>query len=226
MTLLGQLGHHRIARPAPAEHPIDLRVFFVQQIGALSVGVVLLVFGLLGATSGVPFLDTHGEHFLGMSSNGLLSALSLGVAALLVASALIGPRLASSVMLTLGVLFLLSGLGNMAVLHTKLNLLAFQMSNVAFSVVVGLLLLVLGAYGRISGNLPEDSPYAHPHPRLLEPPDQPTTPAEVAAEAAMRQAEIAVAEHRATDEQRRRVEAMAGLHSRDERRRAWMRLDG
>jgi hypothetical protein len=225
MTLLSHLGHHPVSRSEPADHPIDERVYFVQQVGALSVGVILLVFGLLGFSSGVPFLDTHGVRILGMSSNGLLSVLSLVVAAVLVGAALYGPRLASTVMLTLGVLFLLSGLGNLAVLRTSLNLLAFQLSNVVFSIAVGLLLLVLGGYGRISGNLPADSPYAHPHPAPVEPPDQPRTAAEVAVEAAMRQAEIAVAEHRASDDQWRRVQAMAKLHSRDARRRVWMSFD-
>jgi hypothetical protein len=53
----------------------------------------------------------------------------------------------------------------------------------------------------------------------------PRTPEEIAAEAAMRQAEIAVVEHRATDEQRRRVQEMARVHTRDERRRIWMSFD-
>jgi hypothetical protein len=34
------------------------------------------------------------------------------------------------------------------------------MTNVAFSLVAGLTLLLLGAYGRLTGNLPPDSPYA------------------------------------------------------------------
>jgi len=92
-------------------------------------------------------------------------------------------------------------------------------------VVVGFLLLVLGAYGRISGNLPETSPYAHPHPHVEEPSDLPSTPEEVAAEAAMREAEIAVVQHWATEDQRRRVQAMSRDHTRDGRRRIWMEFD-
>ena len=129
-------------------------------------------------------------------------------------------------MIVLGVLFLLSALGNLAVLHTGLNLLAFQMSNVLFSIVVGVLLLVLGCYGRVSGNLPADSPYAHPHPEVVEPPDLPQTPEEFTAEAAMRAAEIAVVEHSATADQRRRVAAMAVAHTRADRRRIWLQFDG
>jgi hypothetical protein len=243
MTLLSHLGHplprspldllHRPARPAPARQqatagPLDLdpRVFAVQRLGAVGVGLVLLVFGLLGATGGVGFLSSTGERYLGMSTNGLLSVLSLAVAAILLGAALRGPRTASTVMMVLGVLFLLSALVNMALIGTAANLLAFQLGNVAFSVVVGLLLLLLGAYGRFSGALPANSPYAHPRDLHEEPSDLPGTPEEVAAEAAMREAEIAVVQHYATDEQRRRVRAMAAARTRDGRRRVWMELDG
>src|SRR5215210_8052833 len=97
------------------------------------------------------------------------------------------------------------------------------MDNVVFSVGVGLLLLVLGAYGRIGGHLPPDSPYAHPDAQADDDEDEfPSTPEEFRVEAAMREAEIAVAEHRASDEQRRRVAAMAQAATRRERREAWM----
>jgi hypothetical protein len=188
----------------------------------MGIGLVLLAFGLLGATGGVGFLATHGERHLGMSSNGLLSALSLVVAGILLGAAFRGPRTASTVMVVLGVLFLVSALLNLALLRTAWNLLAFRMSNVVFSVAVGLLLLVLGAYGRISGNLPANSPYAHPHDRAGEPPDLPSTPQEVAAEAAMREAEIAVVQRYATEEQQRRVQAMSRVRTRADRRRVWM----
>jgi uncharacterized protein DUF4383 len=204
---------------------IDGRVFAVQRIGAVAVGGALLVFGLLGATGGVGFLATSGQRYLGLSSNGLLSALSLVVATVLLGAAVRGPRPASTVMIVLGVLFLLSALLNMALLRTPFNLLAFRMSNVVFSVVVGLLLLFLGAYGRISGNLPANSPYARPHAPDDEAEDLPSTPEEFAAEADMREAEIAVVQHYASAEQRQRVLAMSQVRSRDERRRAWLLYD-
>ena len=210
---------------ADLQSTIDERVYLVQRVGAVVVGLVLSVFGLLGLTSGVPFLSTHGRTLMGLSSNGLLSVLSVVVAGALIGAALRGPRVASTVMIVLGALFLASALVNMAVLRTSLNLLAFRMSNVIFSIGVGLLLLVLGAYGRISGDLPSTSPYARPHEDVLERSDLPSTPEEVAAEAAMREAEIAVVEHRATDDQRRRVAAMAEVHTREQRRAVWMAID-
>jgi Domain of unknown function (DUF4383) len=225
MALSIHLGHHRTVQTAADEPRFDPRVFAVQRAGAVIVGLVLLGFGLVGFTRGVPALSSHGEQVLGLSADGVLAGLSVVVAAVLIGAAMRGPRVASTVMLALGALFLLSALVNLAVMGTRANLLAFETSNVIFSVVVGLLLLTLGSYGRFSGHLPANSPYAHPHPSTFEPSDLPSTPAEFAAEAAMRQAEIAVVEHRATEDQRRRVRAMARVHTRDERRRVWMSFD-
>jgi hypothetical protein len=235
MTLLSHAGHtihgplvlfrQREARDTAERPDIDPRVFAVQRTGAVGVGLVLLAFGILGATGGVGFLATHGGRYLGMSSNGLLSALSLVVAAVLLGAALRGPRPASTVMVSLGALFLVSALVNLALLRTGFNLLAFRMSNVVFSVVVGLLLLLLGAYGRISGNLPANSPYAHPRALAEEASDLPSSPQEFAAEAAMREAEIAVVQHYATADQQRRVAAMSQARTREERRRIWMEDD-
>jgi hypothetical protein len=213
------------AREVPATNEARL-VFHVQRTGALGVGAFLCVFGLVGLVGGLRFLSTHGERVLGLSSNGLLSTLSVVVGLLLIGSALLGPRVASTVMIVLGCLFLISALANLAVLRTSLNLLAFEVRNVLFSIAVGLLLLILGAYGRVSGNLPTDSPYAHPHPDDDAPPESyPSTPEEFTAEAAMREAEIAVCNHVGTADQRRRVQAMAAVHTRADRRRIWMEFD-
>jgi Domain of unknown function (DUF4383) len=208
-------------RPGPGS-----RVYAVQRTGAVLVALFLLLFGLLGFASGQAFFSTRGQSVLGMSSNGLLSTLSVVVAVVLLAAAVHSARTASTVMLVLGPLFLLSALVNSIVLGTSLNVLAFQTSNVIFSVVVGLPMLLLGAYGRIGSRLPPDSPYAHPHTDDEDFVDErPSTPEEVAAEEAMREAEIAVVQHTATPEQSSRVRAMAQEHHRIDRRRVWMELD-
>ena len=231
MTVRLHLPHRTSDRSAPPRQRPGLgsRVFVVQRIGAVLVALFLLVFGLLGLTGGLDFFSTEGERILGMSSNGLLSAVSVVMALVLLGAAARGPRVASTVMIVAGSLFLLSALVNLAVLRTRFNILAFGIENVIFSVVVGLLLLVLGAYGRIGGHLPPDSPYADPTPAAddggVDDDEFPSTAEEFAAETAMREAEIAVAEHRATDEQRRRVAAMADASTRSERREVWMRFD-
>jgi hypothetical protein len=201
-------------------------VYAVQRAGAALVALFLLVFALMGYASGQAFFSTRGTEVLGMSSNGLLSTLSVVVAVVLFASAVRSPRTASTVMLVLGPLFLLSAFVNAIVIGTRLNWLAFEMSNVVFSVVVGLPMLLLGAYGRIGGHLPSDSPYVHPHPDDVDfVGEGPSTPEEAAAEEAMREAEVAVVQHTATPEQYARVQAMARVHHRPDRRRVWMELD-
>ena len=86
----------------------------------------------------------------------------------------------------------------------------------------------------MSGNLPADSPYARARAEGDGAgevsdgdgrDDFPSTPAEFAAERAMREAEIAVVNHTATPGQRRRVEAMAEMHTRGDRRQVWMSFD-
>src|SRR3712207_4945580 len=117
------------------------------------------------------------------SDLGLLSTISVVMAVVLLIAAARSPRVTSTIMIVAGSLFLLSALVNLAVLRTSFNILAFEFENVVFSVVVGLLLLTLGAYGRIGGHLPEDSPYAHPHAVVEEEDDDlPSTPEDVAAE--------------------------------------------
>jgi hypothetical protein len=220
---------HRSSDPSapPGERPgLGSRVFAVQRTGAVLVALFLLVFAVLGFAGGLDFFSTEGEEILGLPSNGLLSAISVVMALVLLAAAARGPRVASTVMIVAGSLFLLSAMVNLALMETDFNILAFEMENVVFSVVVGLLLLVLGAYGRIGGHLPPDSPYAHPDESVDYGEDQfPSTPEEVAAEEAMREAEIAVAEHRASDAQRQRVAAMARATTRRERRETWMLFD-
>ena len=202
------------------------RVPAVHRLGAVAVALVLLLFGLLGFAGGLDFFSTRGEPILGMSSNGLLSTVSVVTAAVLIAAA-VKPRIASTVMMVVGSLFLLSALVHLAVLRTEFNVLAFEMTNVFFSIGAGLTLLVLGAYGRVSGNLPPESPYARPGAGDdPEPPESyPSTPAEFTVERAIREAEIAVVNRVATDDQRRRVEAMSHERTRAGRRRVWMTFD-
>ena len=214
-------------------HPIraaatEGRVPAVHRIGAVLVAAVIAAFGVLGLLDGLAYYATDGERIAGLSSNGLLSTISLVTAAVLVAAALRGSRIASTTMLVIGALFLVSAMANLIVLETEWNFLAFSMANVIFSIVAGLVLLTLGAYGRISGNLPDDSPYrGEGAPEVPDTSQQlPETPAERAAERAMRDAELAVVEHRATADQQRRVEAMAKVRTRADRRAVWMSFDG
>ncbi|MFB6910621.1 DUF4383 domain-containing protein [Streptomyces microflavus] len=141
------------------ELPVDHRLAAVYRIGAGLCGAILLVFGILGFTNQLGFFDTSGTHVAGLSTNGLLSLISVVVGLVLIAGAVIGGNVASMVNMTVGSLFILSGFVHIFILDKGANVLDFGMSNVIFSFVMGLLILTFGMYGRVSGGLPHDNPY-------------------------------------------------------------------
>jgi hypothetical protein len=216
-------------------HPI----FRVHRVGALAVALVLWAFAILGYLGHVGFFATQGVHVLGLSSNGLLSTVSVVVGAILAVAAALGGPVASTTCAVVGGLFLLSGLANLIVLDGPANYLAFTMPNVVFSLVVGLLLLSIGLYGRASGQLPADNPYRQAHggdnrlSRIWH--DEDLTQDQDVDEAAARrrlaevddmaEAEHAVADGRATPEQDRKVMAAARQRALESRRVAWRRAN-
>lgn len=141
------------------ELPVDHRLAAVYRIGAGLCGAILLAFGILGFTNQLAFFDTSGAQVAGLSTNGLLSLISVVVGLVLMAGAVIGGNVASMVNMTVGTLFLLSGFVHIFILDKGANILDFGMSNVIFSFVMGLLILTFGMYGRVTGGLPHDNPY-------------------------------------------------------------------
>lgn len=203
----------------------------LHRISGVVLGVVLWVFGLLGFAGDLDPFSTTGTPVLGMSTNGLLSTISLVVGTLLIVAGIRGGRLSSSVCTVVGALFLLSGVVNAVLLNGPYNVLAFRMSNVVFSLLAGLVLLVAGAYGRFSGRLPSDNPYAAEQRRTVDAEggadrDQrlPRDAADVAAAASLAEAERAVAEGGGTDEQRRLLAQVDALRDGADRRAEWRRL--
>ena len=206
------------------------RVPVVHRVGALAVAAVIAVFGVLGLLDGLDFFSTDGSRVLGLSSNGLLSVISLVVGGVLIAAGVRGGRIASTVTVAVGAAFVLSGVLNVLVLETSWNLLAFRMSNVVSSLLAGALLLFLGAYGRFAGRLPDDNPYRQGHGAVdgagdAEPdPLYLTDPANAAAARELAAAERAAALHTATGEQSDRLARIRGLRRAEERVRAWRAL--
>jgi hypothetical protein len=200
----------------------------MHRVSAAAIGGLLIVFALMGLTRGLALLSTHGSWVMGLSSNGLLSILSLVVGFVLVGAAFHSGPMASSASIVVGLLFVLSGLVNTLTVGTEMNVLAFRLPNIVFSFVVGVLLLIVGCYGRICGGLPMDSPYRHP---LRETSGDVLAPVMElpglrlltrAATEQLAEAERAAALHYATPEQLRRL-AVVHLHrSAEDRRRAWV----
>ncbi|WP_033216204.1 DUF4383 domain-containing protein [Kitasatospora phosalacinea] len=152
------------------ELPIDHRLANVYRIGAGLCGMALLVFGCLGLADGLAYFGTQGERVAGLSSNGLLSLVSIATAAVLIAGAVIGGNTASTINIVVGTLFVLSGFVNLALLDSGANVLAFRIPNVLFSFVMGLVIATFGMYGRVSSKLPHDNPYwRHRHPGAAGP---------------------------------------------------------
>ncbi|MCX4909082.1 DUF4383 domain-containing protein [Streptomyces sp. NBC_00878] len=142
------------------EHlPVDHRLSKFYRVGAGLMGLVLLAFGVLGLIDKVGFFNTRGDTVAGLNTNGALSVLSICVGLLLFVGMVIGGNIASTINMVLGVLFILSGFVNLALLDTGFNFLAFRIQNVLFSFVVGVMLMFFGMYGRVGSALPHDNPY-------------------------------------------------------------------
>jgi len=205
-------------------------VVLVHRVGALVVAATIAVFGILGLAGGLGFFSTEGQPVMGMSANGLLSSISLLTAAVLVVAAARSGRLVSTVMIVVGVLFLLSAFAHLFVLDSDLNVLAFRLPNVFFSIGAGLLLLLLGTYGRVTARLPVDNPYyldSHRHdPAAAETVEPgPPTAAEAIVDESMAEAERAAAQGYATADQRARVADMSRVRTPEDRRRVWLSHD-
>lgn len=139
--------------------PKDHKLGKVYRYGGAITGAILVVFGILGFVNRLDFFTTTGKSIVGLSSNGALALISVVVGACLLGCAAVGGNTAAWANTVFGGAFLLSGLVNLTVLRTDLNLLAFRMSNVIFSFVIGTALITFGMYGRVSGGLPPDNPY-------------------------------------------------------------------
>ncbi len=211
-------------------------VFWVHRIGAALVALVLWAFAGLGFATGTGFLTTHGARALGMTGNGLLSTISVVVGVILALAAIVGGPLASTTCVVIAALFLVSGLANMFVLNGPHNLLAFTFPNVAFSLVVGVVLLSIGLYGRASAQLPADNPFRQRHGgrnRLANfwhgedfaqtEEDLPEDTKRLAEDTRLAEAEHAFAEGEASPEQEREILADAKRRAVRRRREAWDR---
>ncbi|QNP66425.1 DUF4383 domain-containing protein [Streptomyces genisteinicus] len=141
------------------ELPVDHRLATVYRYGAVLCGVALIVFGCLGFADALSPFSTSGDTIAGMTTNVTLSVISTVVGLVLIAGGLIGGNVASTVNMTVGVLFVLSGFYHVFVLDRSGNFLDFGMTNVLFSFVMGLVIMTFGMYGRVSGGLPHDNPY-------------------------------------------------------------------
>jgi hypothetical protein len=209
----------------------------IHRTGSVVIGLGLWVFAVLGFVQRLDFLSTMGAPVLGLSSNGLLSVISVVFGAILIVAGVRGGRMASTIEMIVGALFLLSGLANVLVLDTDLNILAFRMPNVIFSLIVGGLLLCVGGYGRFTGRLPADNPYNLERGRSPEDAeggewaeiggnDLDNSASDQVAAAELAAAERAVAEHRADPALIAAVRKLDTIRRPEDRIHAWAERNG
>ncbi|MFJ6926383.1 DUF4383 domain-containing protein [Streptomyces nigra] len=141
------------------ELPVDHHLATVYRYGAGFCGLVLLVFAGLGYADALSPFATAGDTIAGMTTNVALSTISAVVGLALLAGAAIGGNFASTLNMTVGALFVLSGFAHIFVLDRPANILDFGMTNVIFSFVMGLIIATFGMYGRVSSKLSHDNPY-------------------------------------------------------------------
>lgn len=203
------------------------RLDVLHRVSAVVLGVVLWVFGILGLVNRIPMFSITGGRVLGLASNGLLSVISLVVGAVLIGAAVRGGRTASTVTVVVGAAFLLSGVANVLVLETPLNVLAFGMSNVIFSLIVGAVLLLMGAYGRFTGGLSSSNPYrqerhdADDEEQEVPLPTVFSDPADVRAAGRLAEAERAAARRGASPTQVAGLAAARGERRAEDRVAKW-----
>ncbi|AWL89717.1 hypothetical protein AMK14_26705 [Streptomyces sp. TSRI0445] len=148
------------------ELPTDHHLVRVYRVGGAVCGCILLAFGCLGFADALSPFNTSGDRIAGMTTNIALSWVSVVVGLVLLAGAAVGGNFASTLNMTVGALFILSGFYHLFVLDRSANFLDFGMTNVVFSFLMGLLILTFGMYGRVSSKLSHDNPYwRRRHPR-------------------------------------------------------------
>jgi hypothetical protein len=118
---------------------------------AFLAGAYVLVFGIVGfaQTSGLPFFTQDGAKWvLLLRTNPAFSVLSVIAGAVVVIAQVVGRNLDHLVDLVAAVVFMVAGLGMLLLLQTDANFLAFSMSNVIASFIIGTVFGVAGLYNR------------------------------------------------------------------------------
>ena len=159
----------------------------LHRVGAAVVGGFVFVFGLAGLAARPEVYSTEGPVVFGMTTNGLLAFASLAVGIVLLFATVLGGQVVAWAAIAAGAAFFLSGVVNVFLLGTSLNVMAFTMPNVVFSWVVGAVLVALGVIGRqqhqtsdnLSGSHVERegaAPQATPIPSLPQSWPRPSAP--------------------------------------------------
>lgn len=131
----------------PVNHPAQP---IYRRIGGL-IGLYLVIFGVLGVieTSGGDFFVQDDSLVLGQGTNLGHSLISAGLGAIILIATGIGRNLDAAVNKWLAYVFMVMGLGALALLRTDANVLNFTIFTCMVTMVIGLVLLTAGMYGKV-----------------------------------------------------------------------------
>jgi Domain of unknown function (DUF4383) len=131
----------------PVNHP--LRPLY--RALAVLVGAYVLLFGIIGLarTWGDDPFARDSVWVLGLRTNLAFAILSILFGVVILGANLLAGNAGHLVNLTAAVIFLVAGVGMMALMQTSGNILNFSMSTVVLSLVFGLLLLTAGLYDKV-----------------------------------------------------------------------------
>jgi hypothetical protein len=134
-----------------AHYPLDHHLRRTYRFLAALAGLYLLAFGIFGVarTWGDPFLHRGADWVLGLRTNPAAAWLATAAGVLLLASIVIGGNVYHRIALVLGWSLCVYGVAVMAFLRTDANVVNASMVNVITLLVLGLVVLTAGLYGKV-----------------------------------------------------------------------------
>jgi hypothetical protein len=131
----------------PINHP--LRPLY--RALAVLTSLFVIVFGIVGfftTRDGALFEQDTVERVFGLRTNLAFSLLSIVAGAVLLIATVIGRNVDKWVYMIGGIAFMAIGMTELGLLRTDLNYLAFSMSNVVVSFLIGMVLFAAALYGK------------------------------------------------------------------------------
>ena len=114
-------------------------------------GIFILVFGVIGLarTAGTsPFSVQDAVYVFGLRTNLAFSVLSIIAGLILAGSTVFGRNVDHFINIGAGLGFMVVGMLMLGLLHTDANFLAFTMTNVIVSFILGIVVFAAGLYGK------------------------------------------------------------------------------
>jgi hypothetical protein len=142
-----------VEKDAMSHIPVNHHLRPVYRALTMLAGAFILVFGVVGAikTAGDPPFSNATQDVawvFGMRTNFAFAVLSIVAGIILVASAALGRNVDHFINIVAGLGFMVVGMLMLGLMRTDANFLAFAMTNVIISFIIGLVVFAAGLYGK------------------------------------------------------------------------------